>query len=141
MKPSRNTPGPHRRGPSGESVKADELLPLSALHTRLGWGARGLAAARRQGLRVLRFGRWHYVLGRDLIEFLESVQTVAERQPPGGISQRTKDGDGAFDISSEILDQDRHCDPTGPGERQEEDNEVGRALAEGVMRGVGRPSQ
>jgi hypothetical protein len=71
MKPSRNTAQPHRPGPSGEPIKPDELYPLSALHTRLGWGPRGLAHAKRQGLRILAFSKWRYVKGADLINFIE----------------------------------------------------------------------
>jgi hypothetical protein len=75
MKRPLNQAGPHRPGPSGEGIRADELLPWACLHDRLGWGARALASARAQGLRVLRFGKWQYVLGRDVIAFLERVQT------------------------------------------------------------------
>jgi hypothetical protein len=74
MKYSRHEPGPHRPGPSGEPVRSDELLPWSALHSRLGWGSRAVAEAKARGLRVLRFSKRQYVLGRDIIEFLEGVQ-------------------------------------------------------------------
>ena len=73
MKRPRNEAGPHRPGPNGEPIRADELLPWSALHTRLGWGSRAVAEARRRGLRVLTFAKRQYVLGRDVIEFLETV--------------------------------------------------------------------
>ena len=73
MKPSRNQAGPRNHGPSGEPIRSDELLPWRALHDRLGWSNRVLADARRRGLRVLKFGNRQYVLGRDVIAFLESV--------------------------------------------------------------------
>ena len=89
----RNGAGPHRPGPSGESIKADELLPWAALHDRLGWGARALAAAKARGLRVLKFSKWRYVKGSDVIAFLESIQgkqagpveAQAEQQAGGGL--------------------------------------------------------
>ncbi len=74
MKLKRNQAGPHRPGPSGEPIRADELYPWSALHTRLGWGDRSIALAKAKGLRVLRFGKRQYFLGRDVIAFLESIQ-------------------------------------------------------------------
>jgi len=75
MKPPRshNQAGPHRPGPSGEPIRSDELLPWSALHTRLGWGPAARAEARRRGLRVLSYAKRQYVLGRDVIAFLENV--------------------------------------------------------------------
>ena len=84
MTSSRNQAGPHRRGPTGESIRADELLPWSALHDRLGWGARALAAAQARGLKVLRFGKWKYVKGADLIAFLESQAQATIAQEMAG---------------------------------------------------------
>jgi hypothetical protein len=73
MKPrGQNQAGPHRRGPSGEPIRADELLPWSALHDRLGWGSRTISKARAQGLRVLRFGGRQWVKGADIIAFLDA---------------------------------------------------------------------
>ena len=76
---SRNEAGPRRPGPNGETIRADELLPWAALHSRLGWGARALADAQARGLRVLAFAKRKYVLGRDLIGFLESIH--GQQQP------------------------------------------------------------
>jgi len=68
-----NTPGP-RHGPAElQPIQADTLYPWAALFDSLGWGAEAIAEARRRGLRVLRFARRQYVLGRDVIRFLESV--------------------------------------------------------------------
>ena len=81
MKPPRNAAGPHHVAPS-DPIRADELLPWVALHDRLGWGTEAVSEARRRGLRVLRFARRQYVLGRDIIEFLERVtdQDLSEGQ-------------------------------------------------------------
>jgi hypothetical protein len=84
MKPRpSNQAGAHRPGPSGESVRADELLPWSALHTRLGWGSRTVAKAQRDGLRVLTYGGRKYVTGRSLIDFLDA-HPLAGDQGGGG---------------------------------------------------------
>jgi hypothetical protein len=84
MKP-RNVAGPHHVAPS-DPIRADELLPWIALHDRLGWGTEAVSEARRRGLRVLRFARRQYVLGRDIIEFLERVtdQDLSEGQDQNG---------------------------------------------------------
>ena len=87
MKP-RNEAGPHRPGPSGEPMGADELLPIRALHERLGWGPRTVARAQKDGLRVIRYAKWAHVLGSDLIDFLN-------RQQPGdggGVVRITEGG-------------------------------------------------
>ena len=78
MKRPRNEAGPHRPGPSGEPIRSDELLPWAALHTRLGWGSRATAEAKARGLRVLSFAKRQYVLGRDIITFLEGQADQAE---------------------------------------------------------------
>ncbi len=80
----RNTASPHRPGPNGEPIRADELLPWSALHSRLGWGSRALAEAKARGLRVLRFAKRQYVKGADVISFLESVQGEAQCEQQTG---------------------------------------------------------
>ncbi len=80
-----NEAGPHRPGPSGEPIRADELLPWSALHTRLGWGPRAIAEARRHGLRVLSFANRQYVKGNDVIAFLESVAEQDDGDHGGGM--------------------------------------------------------
>ena len=83
VKRPHNEAGPHRPGPSGEPIRADELLPWSALHTRLGWGARAVAEARRRGLRPLVFAKRRYITGSAIISFLEKQQD-GEQQAAGG---------------------------------------------------------
>lgn len=77
-RPANRQARPHRQGPSGDPLRADELLPWSALHARLGWGPRAIAEARSRGLRVLKFANRQYVKGIDVINFLESVQGEPE---------------------------------------------------------------
>lgn len=53
------------------SISADELLTLDAVKTRLGLGTRALRTARRNGLKVRRIGQRSFVLGRDLLSYVE----------------------------------------------------------------------
>jgi hypothetical protein len=53
-------------------VRADEIVPLTELDARLGLGPSAMRMAMRQGLKVRRIGRRKFVLGRDLVAFLES---------------------------------------------------------------------
>jgi hypothetical protein len=53
-------------------VREDEIVPVADLEVRLGLGPSAIRTARRQGLKVRRIGRRKFVLGRDLIAFLES---------------------------------------------------------------------
>ena len=53
-------------------ISADKLYTLAAIKWRLGLGAAALRTARRAGLRVRRIGRRGYVLGRDLIDYIDS---------------------------------------------------------------------
>lgn len=55
-----------------QTVREDEIVPLAELDVRLGLGPSAIRTARRQGLKVRRIGRRKFVLGRDLIAFLES---------------------------------------------------------------------
>jgi len=53
-------------------VWADGVYTLVEIQTRLRLGQHAMRQARRAGLRVRRIGRRAYVLGRDLMAFLES---------------------------------------------------------------------
>ncbi len=57
---------------SPQAVREDEVVPLAELDARLGLGPSAIRTARRQGLKVHRIGRRKFVIGRDLIAFLES---------------------------------------------------------------------
>lgn len=52
-------------------ISADELYTLEEIKARLGLGLAALRTARRRGLPVRKIGRRGYVLGRDLIAYLE----------------------------------------------------------------------
>ncbi len=54
------------------ALHENEIVPLPELAKRLGLGPSALRAARRQGLKVRRIGRRKFILGRDLVAFLES---------------------------------------------------------------------
>ena len=56
--------------PNGR-ISADQLLTLDAVQTELGLGAHAMRMARRRGLRVKYIGRRAFVLGRDLIAFID----------------------------------------------------------------------
>ena len=49
-----------------------EIVPLSELAARLGLGVSAVRMARRQGLKIRKIGRTKFVLGKDLVAFLES---------------------------------------------------------------------
>ncbi len=54
------------------SVAADEVITLDELSARLGLGTAAIRTARGKGLRVRRIGRRKFVVGRDLIAYLEA---------------------------------------------------------------------
>lgn len=53
-------------------VSEGDIIPLPMLATCLGLGPSALRTARRQGLKVRKIGRKKFVLGRDLVAFLQS---------------------------------------------------------------------
>lgn len=57
-------------------IRADAAYTIDALEQRFGIGKGALRQARRQGLPVRRIGRRSYVLGRDVIQWLESTAKV-----------------------------------------------------------------
>jgi len=67
---------PARPRPGG-SVQAGEVLTLSELKRRLGWGEHATRQARRAGLRLIAFGREKYALGADVLSFFARL---AEQQ-------------------------------------------------------------
>jgi len=69
MRKEQRPPTPAR---TEQTVREDEIVPLAELDVRLGLGPSAIRTARRQGLKVRRIGRRKFVLGRDLIAFLES---------------------------------------------------------------------
>lgn len=64
---------------SGKDVgvlHADVAYSLAQVKSRFGLGTAALRTARRRGLLVRRVGRRSFVLGRDLITYLEQHATV-----------------------------------------------------------------
>jgi hypothetical protein len=59
-----NTPG---------EVTADAIYTLAEIQQRLKLGQHAMRMARRAGLKVRRIGRRGYVLGRDVLEFIQTV--------------------------------------------------------------------
>ena len=60
----------HQAAPGLISVL--ELYALDELKLRMRWTNSSLRSARRNGLRLLGFGKRRYARGRDVIRFLES---------------------------------------------------------------------
>lgn len=59
------------------SIRRDEVMPFAEAARRLGWCAKSRRYAQRDGLRVIPYGRFQYVLGADILDFF---QRLAERQ-------------------------------------------------------------
>lgn len=53
-------------------ISADSLYTLAEIQERLKLGPHALRMARRAGLKVRRIGRRGYVLGKDIISFIEA---------------------------------------------------------------------
>jgi len=54
-------------------ILADGLYTLAEVQQRLKLGQHAMRMARRAGLRVRRIGRRGYVLGRDIIAFVDAT--------------------------------------------------------------------
>lgn len=54
-------------------ITGDAVYTLDELNARLGLGKGALRQARRQGLKVRRIGRRSYVMGRDVIDWMETT--------------------------------------------------------------------
>lgn len=52
-------------------IRADSIYTLHELGERTGLGQAALRVARRNGLPIKRIGRRAYVLGKDLIEYVD----------------------------------------------------------------------
>jgi len=70
----RNAAGPHRPPPPAPPIDPGLVYPFRRL-ADWGFGARTVAAMQRGGLKVMRFGKWKFFRGADLIEFLAAQQT------------------------------------------------------------------
>lgn len=52
-------------------ISSDQLYTLEEIRARLGLGTAALRTARRKGLKVRRVGRRGFVLGRDVMNYVE----------------------------------------------------------------------
>jgi hypothetical protein len=60
-----------RRPALDTSIEPARLYRADEIAARMGWRPSGWRAARRAGLRALRYGKRFFVKGADLIEFIE----------------------------------------------------------------------
>ncbi len=60
----------------GGVISADAAYSLDQIKERLGLGTAALRTARRKGLIVRRIGRRSFVMGRDLLDFLDNQATI-----------------------------------------------------------------
>jgi len=67
--------------PTYQAIAPDELLPIPVVKQRLRWGDKTVSQAQRDGLRVLRYAKWGYCLGSDLIAFLQRVGAPGNGAP------------------------------------------------------------
>ncbi len=59
--------------PAHGSIRSDELLLMREACRRLGWERKTLAHAKSAGLVTIRFGRFDYVRGADLLSFFDRL--------------------------------------------------------------------
>lgn len=57
-------------------IRADAAYDLPQVKARVGIGTAALRTARRKGLKVRRLGRKSFVLGKDLLDYLENVAPI-----------------------------------------------------------------
>lgn len=62
----------------GGVISANQAYSLEQVRQRLGLGTAALRTARRKGLIVRRVGRRSFIMGRDLLIFLEEHATVVD---------------------------------------------------------------
>ena len=79
MSTPRNAAGPHRPTPPCPPIDPALTYPIRRL-ADWGWGARSVARMQREGLKVLRFSKWRFVRGVDLLAFLERIETEHARE-------------------------------------------------------------
>jgi hypothetical protein len=59
-------------------IEGNHLYTLEEIKTRLRLGKAAMRTARRRGLLVRRIGRRGYVLGKDLIQYVEQAAIVED---------------------------------------------------------------
>ena len=78
---------PRPDAPARGSIRADEVLLFSEAARRLGLCDKSRRSAIRSGLRVVRFGKWQYVLGSDVLRFFQRLAQQAGGDGAGGPSR------------------------------------------------------
>jgi hypothetical protein len=73
--PAANEP---RRQPTEASIEPTRLYRSDEAMLRMGWRPSGWRAARRAGLKVSRYGKRAFVMGADLIAFIQEYGEVTE---------------------------------------------------------------
>jgi hypothetical protein len=63
------------------SVSILEAYRLEEAKARLGWSDSALRAAKRRGLKLIACGRRRYVTGKEIVRFLESLQSETHTPP------------------------------------------------------------
>lgn len=66
----------HKKDPPGGVISVDHAYSLEQVRDRLGLGTAALRTARRKGLIVRRIGRRSFVMGRDLLQYLDEHATI-----------------------------------------------------------------
>ncbi len=67
---------PSEQPAPGGVISADHTHSLEQVKFRLGLGTATLRTARRKGLIVRRIGRRSFVMGRDLLQYLDDHATI-----------------------------------------------------------------
>ena len=70
--------------PSTGSIRADELLLMKEACRRLNWQRKTLAHAKREGLKTVKFGRYDYVQGADVLDFFRRLAERPTDDEEGG---------------------------------------------------------
>lgn len=87
MKRPPNIPGPHRPAPPAPPIDPAVVYPFRRL-ADWGFGPRTVAAMQRAGLRVLRFSKFKFVRGADLIAFLDFQSSPPKQECPHAEAER-----------------------------------------------------
>ena len=73
----RRMPNISRRGANcPATISPDVLYRSDELKNRLGWQDSAWRRAVREGLTICKQGRWHYVLGSDVIRFFDQEEAT-----------------------------------------------------------------
>ena len=68
---------PQDTPPARGSIRSDEVMLYAEAARRLGWCAKSRRRAQHDGLKVISYGRFQYVMGADVLDFFAKL---AEQQ-------------------------------------------------------------